>query len=259
MGLEYTVKDHAEIKALSLKWWTVRPTEQEDIIEYALLQYRLKDYEAAVSILRPLVAEELCASFYLYADCLYYHSGREEDRQEAVRIYRKFLENTKETEDLQVIWQRGMCFAYGLGTEADEDMALKLFLSVADRSAEAEYEIGCAYKDGRLGLKKDRKLAEQYLRNAYDHYAEEAIFALYDLYGREWDSFPYQRELTEACSYRIGKYMRAAHVNPSVQTLQNLADLYLQGFPGDTGEDDARFKRKADKYLKKIEELKSKQ
>ena len=255
MKLKYTDKDHTEIKALSLKWWEKKPTEYADILEYAVLQYRSKDFEAAVSLLGPLVEEEFTDAFYLYADCLYFHSAGETGKKKAQQIYRRFLKETEHADDPYVIWQRGMCFAYGLGTEPDGGKAFAMFLSAAADVAEAEYEIGCAYRDGRLGRKKDKRAAEQYLRSAYDHYAEDAIFALYDLYDRDWNGFPWQRELTEAYSYQIGKYMRAAHVNPSVQTYRNLAELYLRGFPGDEGDDDARFRRKAEKYIRKAEEL----
>lgn len=255
MRIKYTDKDHAEIKKLSLKWWEKKAEKNEDILEYAVLQYRLKDYEAAVSLLEPLAEKDMTASFYLYADCLYYHSTKEKDREKAIQIYKRFLHKTEDADDPVVIWQRAMCYAYGLGTEPDGKRAFEMFRYVSDTVPEAEYEIGCAYRDGTLGRERDRELAELYLCRAWKHYAEQAIFALYDLYGREWDCFPYQRELTEAYSYQIGKHMRAVHVNPSVLTYRSLAELYLQGFPGDKGEDDARFRRKAEQYIRKAEEL----
>lgn len=253
--MKYTDKDHADIKFLSQKWWNKEPVRADDIYEYAVLQYRLKDFEAALLNLRKLVKEEYAASFYLYADCLSYHSSVE-DQNTAALYYSKFLKETAEPKESQVIYERGMCYAYGLGTDKNVEKAVELFMRMKNVCPEAEYELGRAYMDSRFGFLEDKKKAEQYLRSAYDRYVEQAIFALYRLYDENWNEFPYQRELTEAYSYQIGKYARVIHVNPSVQAYQNLARLYQNGFPGDTGEDDARFKRKADKYLKKIQKLK---
>ncbi len=258
MGIKYTDHDHEEIKALSLKWWEKKPVQAEDIFEYAVLQYRLKDFEAAVSNLKLAVEMEYTASYYLYADCLY-HFLSVPDKKTAHIYYRKFLEETTEEKEPQIIYQRAMCYAYGLGNIQDDAKADALFSQIKDKCGEAKYELGCAYRDATLGLPQDNEKAERYLREAYDNYAEQAIFALYQLYECNWETFPYQRELTEAYSYQIGKYARVIHVNPSVQAYQNLAELYLHGFPGDVGEDDARFKRKANKYLKKIQQMKSQQ
>lgn len=59
------------------------------------------------------------------------------------------------------------------------------------------------------------------------------------------------REVKEAYRYLIGRYARAVRVNPTLQAYQNLTDVYQHEFPRDTGEDDARFRRKADPYIKK--------
>ncbi len=250
---KYIDKDHREIKGLSMKWWDVRPTEPDDIMEYGILQYRSKDFERALTIFWPLAEQGYTDALYWYADCLYFHST---DRQaQAQPFYMRFLEQTSESRRPLHLYQRGMCYAYGLGTQKDQTRAYDLFAAVCADIPEAAYEIGCAYKDGTLGKKKDTAQAEHYLRDAYERYVGKAILALYELYDGDWEAFPYQRELTEAYSYRLGKYMRAAHVNPSIQSLQNLADIYLHGFPGDTGEDDARFKRKAQKYIKRISQL----
>ena len=252
---KYIDKDHREIKALSMKWWDVQPVTPEEMMEYGILQYRSKDFRRAAGIFQPLADQGYTDALYWYADCLNSHLGLDDGKACATPFYVRFLEQTAGTQKPCQLYQRGMCYSYGLGTARDPKQAYDLFEAACTQIPEAEYEIGCAYKDGTLGREKNAGRAEHYLRDAYERYVGKAIFTLYELYDENWETFPYQRELTEAYSYRLGKYMRVVHVNPSIQSLQNLADLYLHGFPGDTGEDDARFKRKAQKYLKRISQL----
>lgn len=255
MAEKYIDKDHREIKGLSMKWWDRQPQDPDECMEYAILQYRSKDFERAKELFLPLAQQGYADASYRYADCLYHHPKTADETRMAEVFYTHFLEQTADTTEPVLLYERGMCYAYGLGTGEQPLKAFELLEAVCDRVPEAAYELGCAYTDGTLGRQKNFDLARQYLIDAYEHYVGKAIFALYELYGGNWEQFPYQRELTEAYSYRLGKYMRVAHVNPSLQSLQNLADIYLHGFPGDTGEDDARFKRKAQKYLKRIEKL----
>lgn len=255
MKEKYILKDHAEIKELSLKWWEQKPEQPGDLYEYAVLQYRVKDFEAAVRYLRRAVEGGVISAYYLYAYCLYYGLGTKEDKKQADQYFRKYLEAAKESGEPEDIYRRAMCYAKGFGTEPEEGLARKLFMEVKDTCEEAMYELGCAYRDGTLGLTQNVEKAIEYLWKADDNYAEYAVFALYDIYRSRGEAFPDMKKITEAYSYQIGKYARVVHVNPSLQAYQNLADLYLKGFPGDTGEDDARFRRKAEKYIKKIREF----
>ena len=257
--MKYTDKEHNEILNIALKWWNEKPTKKEDIYEYAKFQFRIKDFSEAVKWFQKAVDLKYFPAFYEYAFCLVNGLGINEDKVKAYEYFKIYLsEEGKKADVSENLYKLAMCYAYGFGVVENSYKARKIFECIKNVDANALYEMGIAYRDGRLGLKKDELIAEKYFLKAYDNYAEDAIFASYEMFQGQYEDYPYKSELTEAYSYRIGQYARVIHVNPTVQAYEFLARMYLNGFPGDFGESDARFKRKANKYLKKIEQLQSK-
>lgn len=260
--MKFIAKKHHDIKEMGLKWWENQPKTGEEYFEYARYQYALKDFGNAAKWYLEAVEADYTPAYYEYAYCLRNGLAIEQNIEISRQLFSIFLvkmkkgENQKEDNEFwNNQYRQAMCFAYGYGTEKEEEKARNLFEESAAFCAESLYEIGMAYRDGRLGYPKDKEKAETYFRKAYDNYAEEAIFASYEMFEGTFEEYPYQLELIEAYSYRIGEYMRVVHVNPSVFAYQRLIELYENGFPGDTGEDDVRFKRKALKFIKKRDAL----
>lgn len=255
--MKFTDYKHKKVKELGEKWWQKEPQSTEELYEFASFQYMIKDYDEAFKWYAKAVANGFSPAFFQLAYCQKFGLGTKPDEAEAQKNFTLYLQKIKEEgeKSAEDVIRLIRCDLYGYGKKKDEKAALKALLAHQEELADCSYELALAYLDGRLGLEKDKKKAQVLFRKAYDGYVEDAIFKSYEAFEGPYEEYPWKQELTEAYSYRIGEYMRVVHANPSVEACQRLADLYIHGFPGDNGEDDARFKRKALKYLKKIASL----
>lgn len=262
--MDYISKEHAEIKRRALKYWTRKPDTPEEAVEYAEYHLWSKDYGNAAKWYAKAASDNVPEACYEYGYLLWNGMGVTENKKQAESFFQRFIQSMKDKEnqrgivDGNNIFRLAMCYGYGFGTPKDSEKAHTFLEEIKEDIPEAQYQIGIAYRDGLWGYPGDRVQAEYYFRKAYDNCAEEAIFASYNMFEGKYEQYPYKEELTMAYSYRIGKCMRAAHVSPCVESYQNLVDLYQHGFPGDTGEADIRFRQKAEKYQRKIEELRDK-
>lgn len=233
----------------TLYWADKVPQTPQEIYEYGEYRYRLTDYrEAAEAYYKASEQESIPARFKL-ARCMAHDLGC--DGGDAQRLFRSVIRHDVNSFETAALYRLGMCYTYGYGIEPDEKQGFSFFWQLKETLAEVQYEIGLFYRDGKGGIPCDRTAAEQWLRKAYDGYFEEAIFALFELYDSDFEKFPYQREIKEGYSFRLGRLMRSAESEPCSEYLNRLADFYHLGYPGDTGEKLDKFKMLAQKYYKK--------
>ena len=94
------------------------------------------------------------------------------------------------------------------------------------------------------------------MRKSYDAHYEEAIFKDFEIFPGSFGEYDYQREIKEAYSFKIGQYIRIVEVRGTQESIETVIEMYLHGFPGDTGAKKEEYSRKADKYIKMLVMLK---
>jgi TPR repeat protein len=251
---EYTDREHKRVLLETLHWQTHEPITIKEQYAYGAYQYRLYDYKEAVKWFSLAAKENSIPAIYKLAYCAQYGLGMKRDEKQAENLFLKVLEVPENVEDLEQSYRIGMCFAYGYGVEADARRAVKYFRQ-AENFPEALYQIGLMHRDGRVGAKMDKQAAAEYFRKAYDGFCEEAIFALFALFEGDFAAFPYVREIKEAYSFKLGRLLRAAELDPCSEYLVRLGDFYRQGYPGDGPIGFKKFQCLAEKYYKAAEIL----
>lgn len=243
-------------------------------LEHELLDDHTEYTDAHESILRTLHIPEdpHAASAFCYGEAYRYYDAEQTENS---------LLPAGES-----IYRRGCLLRYGLGTKVDLPRAQSLFEQVAmmyrdltpdnfdiccDYSGAAAIDGGTVvsapvdvcklpagaalYELALLELDKqtpDIHKVRSLLRNAYDFHYEEALFLDYRLYGADYNTYEYQDEIRELFSFRIGQYTRIHDVHPTPKTLDRLARMYEDGYPGDDEERRAAFAQKAVPIRKKI-------
>jgi len=250
---EYTDREHKRVLLETLYWQAHEPTTIKEQYAYGAYQYRLYDYKEAVKWFSLAAKENSIPAIYKLAYCAQYGLGMGRDEKQAENLFFKIFEVPSNLEDLEQSYRIGMCFAYGYGVAVDSRQAMRYFRQ-AGNFPEALYQIGLMHRDGRAGAKLEKQAAE-YFREAYDGFCEEAIFALFSLFEGDFAAFPYIREIKEAYSFKLGRLLRAAELNPCREYLMRLGDFYRQGYPGDGPEGINKFQRLAEKYYKAAEIL----
>lgn len=245
----YTDFAHEWALQKTLYWANKIPQTSQELYEYGEYRYRLADYQESVEAYRK--ASELGSIPARFKLAYSIDHGLGCDGGDSKQLFLSVIQSDKDSFELTALYRLGMCYTYGYGIEPNENHGFSFFWKLKDCFAEAQYEIGLFYRGGKGGLRCDRTAAELWLRKAYDGYCEEAIFALFELYDCDFKKFPYQREIKEGYSFRLGRLMRAAERAPCSENLRRLADFYNLGYPGDTGEKLDKFKKLAQKYYKK--------
>ncbi|HWR41411.1 MAG TPA: hypothetical protein VN611_18110 [Patescibacteria group bacterium] len=249
--------DHAHEQALqeTLHWLDAPPQTPAQQYEYADFQHRLKDYVEAARHFRQAAQSGHVPAQYRFAICLQQGLGLPADRAAAEHWFRQAATAEKENTDAGSLYRRAMCLTYGWGQAVDAEAGHAVFLQLGDSHPEALYELGISYQIGRGSVTADRSQAARYFRAAYDRLCEEAIFRLYEVFDGPFSRFPYARELTEAFSFHLGQLMRVAELSPGADSLTRLADFYQRGYPGDSPEQTAKFRRLAQKHYRRAQKF----
>jgi len=251
---EYTDKEHKRVLFETLHWQMHAPVTANEQYVYGEYQYRLYDYKEAVKCFSLAAAENSIPAIYKLAYCAQYGLGMEINEKQAKKLFLKILEVPANIEDTEHSYRVGMCFAYGYGVAVDSRRAMNYFKQ-AGNFPEALYQIGLMHRDGRAGAGIEKQAAAEYFRKAYDVFCEEAIFALFALFEGDFAAFPYVREIKEAYSFKLGRLLRVAELNPCREYLVRLGDFYRQGYPGDGPIGLKKFQCLAEKYYKAAEIL----
>jgi TPR repeat protein len=260
----FTDAEHAYIVHETEKWQNATIEKLADYYRIGLFHYRLKDYYKACCYLKKAAEQAFVPALYSLGVCMSREEGCSRDERKEADLFRQAydyysgvyaLKDYSIEDEATCSYRLGMCYSYNYGTEGDNRLARKLFESTADRFGASAFELGYSYEKGRLGLIADDKKAMDYYRKAYDLQYEDAIFSHFTLFHGEFEKYPYQREIKEAYSFRIGQLMRLSVVSPCRDSYNRLAQLYENGYPGDRGENDKRFKKKAEMFRKKAELL----
>ncbi len=230
----YTDYEHTWGNAQTVKWLAMPPDTPEAYQSYGDYQFRLKDYRLAVEAYSKAMVADLIPALFQLGQCHQLGLGTEKDIDKPDALFRQVIEAEKDSFEPDALYRIGMCHTYGWGTPVDEAKGYGCFITAATRHAGCAYEVGLCYKEGKAGMKSDQGQAERWLRIAYDGYYEDAIFALFDLYGARFESFPYQREIKEAYSFKVGRLLRVAELTPCSEYWIRLAEFYELGYPGDS-------------------------
>jgi TPR repeat protein len=114
----------------------------------------------------------ICA-LHNYGHCLAYGVGVEQNRDEAVKIYRTIVENERELARFRGVlamaqYRYGLCFFWGNGVEKNQKEAAKyLKLSADNGNALAQYNYGICLKEG-IGVDINPEDAAKYYKLAAD-------------------------------------------------------------------------------------------
>jgi FOG: TPR repeat, SEL1 subfamily len=250
----YTDYEHERALAETLYWAAKQPATCEEQYEYGEYHYRLKDYREAVVWYKMAAQAFYIPAVYKLAYCRRYNLGTGSDAGEEAALFRLVLKHDEQENNAPAWYRLGMCLTYGFGTPADERAAVSYFNQAITENSEALYELGLYYRDGKGDRPVDPARAAAYFRAAYDGFCEEAIFALFAMHTGDFAAFPYRREIREAYSFKLGRLLRVAELNPCAEYLNRLAAFYRRGYPGDSGEKLAKFQRLAEFYYKKAGE-----
>ncbi|MBP2650554.1 MAG: hypothetical protein H6Q74_1379 [Firmicutes bacterium] len=247
----YTDIEHEKALSETLYWENKQLTDKKAFFAYAQYQYALKDYIEAVAWYKKAADEQYIPAIYQLAYCMRYSLGISSDCKIEERLFQTVLAHDDGGYETAVKYRLGMSYTYGFGTQIDEVKGLAYFNQAKEEQPQAIYELGLYYKSGKGGVKADKKTAETYFREAYDRHCEQAIFELFAMFEGNFEDFAYVREIKEAYSFKLGQLMRVAELRPCKEYFTRLADLYQQGYPGDTNENLGKFARLAQKYLQK--------
>jgi tetratricopeptide (TPR) repeat protein len=239
--------DNAHEKAIqrTLYWQHRIPSTREETYGYATYLYELKDYREAVRWYEKAAAEGHVPAMYMLAYCMRNGYGRCSDREEEHSLFGRAMAGDIHSMDARAQYRLGMCYTYGYGVIKDERKGTAFFQQAQHLNGYALHQMGLAYRDGREDLPVNRQQAEVLLRKAYDLYCEEAIFDLFDLYSGHRETFPYQQELKEAWSFRLGQLIRVTELTPCDEYRKRLSEFYLKGFPGDSADNNQKWERLA--------------
>jgi TPR repeat protein len=255
---KFTSQEYEQGVQDSLHWIAKSPSGAADAFAYGEYQFRIKDFVYAVTWYEKAAMLGLADAKFKLAYCMKMGLGAASDADAESLLFTEYLEERQGTVLLDEDRYRiGLCYRYGWGIEADEHKAEKLFESICKQHGGAMFELGLGYRDGTLHRPVDRQMAVVCLQKAYALHWEEAIFEQYRLFTaydmQKEINDEFKKELTQAISFRLGRYLRVAEQNPNSDSLQRIADLYLAGYPWDLPEVKARFRKKADCFLKMID------
>ena len=183
------------------------------------------------------------------------------------------------------LFRRGFLLRHGLGTPAIPSTAYQLFSDVVRLHASLtpdDFNICCDYSnagtsDGgthisspvdlcklpagaalfEMAMYHSKNEQRRFLKQSYDFHFEEALFYDYEHCGKAYEDYEYQDDIRELFSFRIGQYTRVHDVNPSPKSLDRLACMYENGYPGDNEERRQAFAMKAAPLRKKITVMKA--
>lgn len=182
------------------------------------------------------------------------------------------------------LYQAGYMLRYGKGTQQNAELAHKCFCKIteilskydvedfrvstvytiygsrADRPieacllplGEAWYELALYYLEGTEPCIRNREKACELLMRAYNCHCEKGLLKHYSIFRKSYEDYEYKDEIRELCAFRIGRYGRAAEVNPSGASWKRLYCIYQEGFPGDDALRREEFLQKADTWKRMI-------
>lgn len=252
----YTEYEHEYGLKEAKRWWKDIPRKTEEKYEFAMFQYRLYNYAEAVRWLREAVKEGHLNAKYQLAYCLQNGLGVACDSEKANQLFLEYMVKAeKEEPTIEQRYQLGICYAYGFGCIQDNKKAVSCFTSIVKKHSGACYELGKHYRDGTLSFPISKKMAMKYFLKADQLLHGEAIMEHFYLWDGTFEAYPYQREVKEAYSFKLGRLIRATEFHPSVDGIKRVIAMYEKGYPGDQEDAFIRFQRKAILWGKKLNRL----
>ncbi len=239
----------------TLRWANENSVTPEDAYAHGVYCEELRHEQEAVKWYKKSADAHYVPAMFRLAYCYKKGLGVVQTTKtdaEADRLFKKVIEHDKKNNGADVQYRLGMCYTYGWGTPTDEAAGWHwLNLSAENEgniNGDALYELSLYYRDGKAGLKADKQMAEYILHKAYEAHCGAAIFELWNLHEGPFSTFPYKRELTEACCFELGRLLRVAEAYPNQSYYMRVADYYRQGFPGDGKENREKFQELAKLY-----------
>lgn len=160
--------------------------------------------------------------------------------------------------DLISFYRLGRCFTYGWGTETDVaagwywfNKAREAYHLLDHVPSSLLYEMSFFDEKGSAETGMDKQKAWHYLELAHRKGCQEAVWQLWHRFSGTFREFPYKRDFTEAWSFRLGRYLRAAEINPCADYYRRLSGFYRIGFPEDSEENRLKFQGLAKEYKDK--------
>lgn len=183
------------------------------------------------------------------------------------------------------LFRRGFLLRHGLGIASDSGAAYQCFNDVVKLHSSLtpdDFNICCDYSNAgtsgggthisspvdlcklpagaalfEMSMYHTKDEQRRLLKQAYDFHFEDALFYDYEHCGKTYEDYEYQDDIRELFSFRIGQYTRVHDVNPSPKSLDRLACMYENGYPGDNEERRKAFAMKATPLRKKITVMKA--
>ena len=168
-----------------------------------------RDAAKGIKLLEEAYARNEVSAAYTLGEAYWSSSGErgvDKDDAKALEWFRKGREGA----DDDSIWALAECYEYGVGVEADEAEAAKLYEEAARLNhSRAIAQIGFAHLNGNLGYEKDPKKAVEYLKRAADMDDVQALSELKRCYE---NGIGIKKSLREAAKLRgRAQAIRARH------------------------------------------------
>ena len=93
------------------------------------------------------------------------------------------------------------------------------------------------------------------LEETHTRESQDVVWELWRQFNGRFSDFPHQRDYTEAWSFRLGRYLRAAETAPCKEYYLRLSRFYEQGFPEDSEENRSKMQRFAKEYAEQAEHM----
>lgn len=247
-----TDKEHQYGTSLGIRWWEKSPQTTQEKVEYGLFEFRLYDYHEAVRWFLEAADEGYEEAAFMLAYCMHNGLGIKQNANYEMGIFNTFLQNEKtHAKTAEGLYKLGVCAMY-VGKEESNNKAVTYFSSIESVHAAACFELGENYHIGGLGLKPSDEVAMNYFLKADQLGHMEAILHHFALSGQKLSAYAYAREVKEAFSFKLGRLIRVAEVNPNEDSYNRVIQVYKEGYPGDEGEAQIRFQKKALYWEKRL-------
>lgn len=249
---QYTETEHEWILQETLYWEHRTPVTIDELYRYGCYFWRIKDMENALEMFLKCLKLGYEEAAYDIARVLTVLNRLGADAgkpEEYYALYRKMCQE-KETLSPKMMGRLAVCLLRKSKDQQEEKRALGYLQKAAMRKEpDALFWLGKAYARGELGMPKDWEKAHTLLKAAYDLHCEEAVFMDFYSFPGSFGEYPCQREIKEAYSFKLGQYMRLAEQGVPYAK-RAVAAMYQNGYPGDAGEKNEQYLKKAEPFLK---------
>lgn len=253
---QITVKAHKRGLEKILLWENANPVSAEDCYAYGQHLEDLSQEKEAVIWYEKAARKDHIPALFQWA-VLMKDGWAQGDFQ---ALFRQVMDHDTKCLDVYSFYRLGRCFTQGWGTEIDVAAGWYWFNKAREAChildhvpSSLLYEMSFFDEKGFAEAGMDKQKAWHFLELAHRKGCQEAVWQLWHRFSGTFREFPYKRDFTEAWSFRLGRYLRAAETNSCAAYYRRLSGFYEKGFPEDSEENRLKFQGLAKEYNEKAD------